>query len=63
MVSTCITYRADGMAEWLIVDRPATPKFRFNQPANNMDNFANFWPHVHLTPMLIDLHVITISRG
>ncbi len=22
-----------------IVDRPATPNFRFNQPANNMDNF------------------------
>ncbi len=27
-----------------IVDRPATPKFRFNQPANNMDNFCNLGP-------------------
>ena len=23
----------------VVVDRPATPNFRFNQPANNMDNF------------------------
>ncbi len=23
----------------LIVDQPATQNFRFNQPANNMDNF------------------------
>ncbi len=25
-----------------IVDRPATPNFRFNQPANNMDNFPKW---------------------